>query len=74
MKPRSIFRSRRKRPPVYLARLAAAIARHRERFRPGTLTEVRTWHRHDCPMPSGRGECVCKPDEIEIEVVDPERN
>ncbi len=69
--PRSILRSRRHRQP-WLAPVAAAIAKHNPG--PGTVTEVRTWHRHDCPMPSGRGPCCCRPDEIEIEAVGPLRN
>lgn len=72
--PRSIFRARRKRPPAYLAPLTAALERHRERFKPGTVTEVRTWHAARCPYPRGRGECSCKPEEIEVEVVDPLKN
>lgn len=70
--PRSLFRSR-KRPAAYVAPLLTAVAKHRDRFRPGTVTELRTWHRHDCPWPQG-GDCICRPGEIEVEIVDPERN
>jgi len=69
--PRSIFRCHQR---PWLSPVLAAIAKHRDRFRPGTLTEVRTWHAPKCPHPRGRGECSCRPDEIEVEVVDPERN
>lgn len=64
---RSIFKSRRRRPPI-----AVAVPR----LLPGKVYEQRVWHRHDCPKPRG-GECICKPHEIETEirpVVDPEEN
>ncbi len=74
MRTRSIFRSRRKRPPVYLAPLAAVIAKHQAAFRPGTLTELRTWHAARCPYPRGQGECSCAESDISVEIVDALRN
>jgi hypothetical protein len=74
--PRSIFRCRRNRILVVTDHgpeanyLPAAIEAGR-RQKPGTFTEVRVWHDHDCPRPKG-GKCKCKhPD---VDVVDAERN
>jgi hypothetical protein len=72
MKPRNLFRCRR-RPAAHVEPLVEAIAKHRRRFKPGTLTEAVVWHDHDCRRPQG-GDCTCKP-EIEIRPLeDPERN
>ena len=70
--PRSIFKARRHRP--WLAPVAAALAKHQAVFRPCSVTQLLTWHAARCPYPRGRGECSCRPDEIEVEVVDPKRN
>jgi hypothetical protein len=37
--------------------------------RPGTLSELRFHHRHDCPRPKG-GKCICRPDELELEIIE----
>jgi hypothetical protein len=66
-RPRSIFRSRRRRPPVYME--AVETAASKARLKPGTLTEARVWHRADCPRPRG-SECICNPHEIDVEMID----
>jgi hypothetical protein len=72
-KPRSIFKARRHRRP-WVGPVLETLAKHQAAFRPGTVTQLLTWHAPKCPYPRGRGECVCGPDETEVEVVDPERN
>jgi hypothetical protein len=67
--PRRLCRSQQRLP--YAAPLAEAVKRLRPR--PGTITETRIWHARHCPRSQG-GECTCKPHEIDIEVVNPERN
>jgi hypothetical protein len=79
MKPRSIFKSRRHRPDVLILPPQPRAPYHDRVIEvcrdltPGTLTETRVWHRHDCPRPRG-GPCVCKASEIDVELVDPQRN
>jgi hypothetical protein len=70
--PRSIFKSRRKRPPIYID-LVSSVVEKAGRDKPGMTNQVNVWHRHDCPRPRG-GTCICQSHEIEVEVVDPERN
>ncbi len=72
MLPRSIFRSRRERPPVYLdAVIGAGLA---ARLKPGSLTEARVWHDRDCPRPRG-GACKCRGVDVElVPIGNPERN
>jgi hypothetical protein len=63
--PRSIFRSRRHRPPPYYDPLLDAA--RKARMQPGTLTWATIWHRADCPRPQG-GKCKCRPHEIDVEL------
>ena len=70
--PRSIFKARKRRP--WLAPVLETIAKHQAMFKPGSVTQLLTWHAAECPYPRGQGECSCRPDETEVEVVDPERN
>jgi hypothetical protein len=67
--PRNLFRSRQR--PAYASNVIEAPSK--AQLRRGTFTEVRVWHRHDCPRPRG-GLCTCKPYEIDVEVVDQERS
>ncbi|MGO8901590.1 MAG: hypothetical protein ACLQU5_25035 [Isosphaeraceae bacterium] len=66
--PRSIFKARRHRRP-WLAPVLEAVAKHQAMFKPGSVTQLLTWHVARCPYPRGRGECSCRPDEISIEGV-----
>jgi hypothetical protein len=65
MKLRSIFRGRRKRPPIYID--VATRAARKANPKPGTVNVAKVWHRHDCPRPRG-GECICQPHELDVEI------
>jgi hypothetical protein len=65
-KPRSIFRSRRDRPPPYVGLILKSATR--ARIRPG-LHYARVWHHADCRKPRG-GTCTCSVGEIDIELVE----
>ena len=68
--PRNLFRCRCRRP--WVAKVQQEI--ERRNLKPGTVTQGKVWHAARCPYPRGRGQCVCRPYEIEVEVVDQERN
>jgi hypothetical protein len=44
--------------PSYMADVLE-LAKHAV---PGTFTEVAILHDHDCPYPTGRGACRCRPE------------
>lgn len=71
MKPRSIFRARRRRGGPTLGRLAALGAK----LTPGTVTVLELWHDPDCRRPQG-GPCTCAdgPDSRLRPLDDPARN
>jgi hypothetical protein len=72
VKPRSVFRCRRKRSGPWVGPVLQAV--RGAGLKPETITRVNAYHAAPCPYPRGGGPCTCKPHEIDVEVVDPERN
>jgi hypothetical protein len=77
--PRTIFRSRRKRPVALVVgdRPAAPYVRKvveaGKRLTPGTITVAEIWHDSDCRRPQGCP-CTCQPNVTMRALTDPENN
>jgi hypothetical protein len=67
---RSARRRRQEAPelPAYLTRILEAHARGAIPTRPGSVNHIYVSHREDCPFPRRLGRCICRADQLDLEV------